>query len=245
MGGAIAVPGNITPVGEFNCIADPVAAARVFALTGLRPECTMPPEASGLGPYPPPEELGKERLNVALFPLDITTPHTLGRDEVVAKTKPLIEKGSPLAEWVGAFLAATFAKSEALYHDSGVFVCFHDPVVVWYAISSEREKESEKWAVEKGEDIRVETGGQWTRGMCVVDRRGMRMVDGEGSEGKGGGGRGGDGKSGDAELLEAEGEKSGDSGGWLSIFKGNRLSRCIGTPGARVLAGVMLDTIFA
>lgn len=199
----------------------------------------MPPEAEGMGGLGKYEGLGEERLNLTLFPLDITTPHTLGRDEVVARTTPLIEKGSPLAEWVGAFLAATFAKSEALYHDSGVFVCFHDPVIVWYAVSSGRAKESEKWAVEKGEDVRVETGGQWTRGMCVVDRRGMRMVDGEGSEGKGGG------KSGDAEILEAEGEKSGDSGNWLSISKGNRLSRCVGTPGARVLAGVMLDTIFA
>ena len=43
MGGAIGVPGNITPVGEFNCYADAVASARVYALTSLLPRATMPP----------------------------------------------------------------------------------------------------------------------------------------------------------------------------------------------------------
>lgn len=126
-----------------------------------------------------------------------------------------------MAEWVTAFLSATFDKSERLYHDSGVFVCFHDPVCVWYALDAPQRPDL--WRVGRGEDVRVETEGQWTRGMCVVDRRGMRMLEGE---------------------RDGEGDVSGDSGGWLSKGRGNRVGRCVGTPGGRMLAGVLLETIF-
>ena len=225
MGGTIDEPGNITPVGEFNCIADAEAAARVYALTSPNPASTMPPmtESSSLRPYPQKDEIGDRRLNVIMFPLDITTPHTLRRDEMEAKTKPLIEKGSPLAEWVGAFLSATFRKSESLYHghDGGsTSVALHDIVCIWYALTSLTQPKS--WEMKRGEDIRVETQGQWTRGMCVVDRRAMKK------------------------LVKDDGESeiAGDMGGWLSTLRGNRLNRCVGTPGARVLAPLLLDTVF-
>ena len=238
MGGTIDEPGNITPVGEFNCIADPIAAARLYALTSPNPATTMPlaplratspntadstPSAS-LPPYPT-SDLGSRRLNVLLFPLDVTTPHTLRRDEVEAKTLPLIAKGSPLAEWVHAFLSATFRKSESLYHGhegGGAFMCLHDPVCVWYALTAE--SQLDQWVVKEGQDVRVETQGQWTRGMCVVDRRDMKMLQ--------------------HDIDVAEGEVSGDSGGWLSEKKGNRVGRCVGTPGDRALAPLLLDTIF-
>lgn len=230
MGGTISEPGNITPVGEFNCIADATAAARVYALTSPRPESTMPPDANqnDLPPYPRKENLGERRLNVTMFPLDITTPHTVSRAQIESKTKPLIEKGSPLAEWVGAFMAATFKKSESLYLEKeglgggASFMCLHDIVCIWYALTFQSQKG--EWEVKKGEDIRVETQGQWTRGMCVVDRRDMKMLaidDGEGEE-----------------------EVSGDSGCWLQKGRGNRLGRCVGTPGAEKLAPLMLRAIF-
>lgn len=227
MGGTIDEPGNITPVGEFNCIADATAAARVYALTSPNPASTLPPanpsDAAPLPPYPKKDKLGDRRLNVIMFPLDITTPHTLRRDEVEAKTKPLIEKGSPLAEWVGAFLSATFQKSEFLYHGhegGSTSVALHDIVCIWYALTSSARPQS--WEVKRGEDIRVETQGQWTRGMCVVDRRDMKMLD----------------------YDDGESQVSGDTGGWLSQLRGNRVNRCVGTPGARVLAPLLLDTIF-
>ncbi|KAL8912020.1 MAG: hypothetical protein Q9172_007568, partial [Xanthocarpia lactea] len=114
MGGAIAVPGNMTPVGEFNTIADAVAAARIYALTSPDPESTMPPfgSATALPDYPPAEKLGDRRLRVIKFPLDITQNHSLRRDEVHAKVGPLAEKGSPLAEWVRAFTEFCFVKTE-------------------------------------------------------------------------------------------------------------------------------------
>lgn len=225
MGGTIDEPGNITPVGEFNCIADAIAAARVYALTSPNPASTMPPVTgpSSLPPYPDKDEIGDRRLNVIMFPLDVTTPHTLRRDEVEAKTKPLIEQDSPLAEWVGAFLSATFQKSESLYHGhegGSTSMALHDAVCIWYVLTATMQARS--WKMNINEDIRVETQGQWTRGMCVVDRRNMKMLDND----------------------DGESEVSGDTGGWLSPLRGNRVKRCVGTPGARMLAPLLLDTIF-
>ncbi|KAL8948083.1 MAG: hypothetical protein Q9222_005701 [Ikaeria aurantiellina] len=225
MGGAIAVPGNMTPVGEFNTIADAVAAARVYALTSPDPASTMPPfgSATSLPDYPPTEELGARRLRVIKFPLDITSQHTLRRDEVYAKVKPLAQQGSPLAEWALAFLNATFKKVESLHegHEAGgdsTYIHLHDPLCVWHAIAGESLKDM--WHLIQKEDMRIETVGQWTRGMCVVDRRDRKKA------------------------KEGEKEVEGDMGDWLSWKKGNRIDRCIGTPGNRVLAGVLLESIF-
>ncbi|KAL8766565.1 MAG: hypothetical protein Q9209_006708 [Squamulea sp. 1 TL-2023] len=227
MGGAIAVPGNMTPVGEFNIIADAVAAARIYALTSPEPESTMPPfgSATALSDYPSREELGDRRLRVVKFPLDITTRHSLRRGEVHAKIKPLAERGSPLAEWVMAFTDHSFMKMESLHHGHGneseeTEVSLHDPVCVWYAIATGGGEETKGWELVKGEDIRVETLGQWTRGMCVVDRRDRKKA------------------------VEGEGEVDGDMGEWLSWKKGNRIDKCVKTPGERVLAGLLLDTVF-
>ena len=225
MGGTIDEPGNISPVAEFNCIADATAAARVYALTSPNPASTMPPTAgpSFLPPYPTKADIGDRRLNVVMFPLDITTPHTLRRAEADAKIQPLIEKGSPLAEWVGAFLSATFDKSESLYHGQkgeSTSMALHDIVCIWYALTSSTQSKS--WEMNRGEDIRVETQGQWTRGMCVVNKRDRKMLDND----------------------DGESQVTGDMGGWLSALRGNRINRCVGTPGVRMLAPLLLDTIF-
>ncbi|KAL9009448.1 MAG: hypothetical protein Q9173_005523 [Seirophora scorigena] len=203
MGGAVEVPGNMTPVGEFNTIADAAAAARVYALTSPEPESTMPPfgEKVNLPGYPNPGVLGDRRLKLVMFPLDITTRHTLRRDEVYAKLKPLCDSSSPLAEWVLAILDATFKKVESLHqgHDVGgdaTYVSMHDPLCIWYAATGETQ--ADEWRMIEGEDIRIETVGQWTRGMCVVDRRDRKK------------GR------------EGEKEVEGDMGEWLSWKKGNR-----------------------
>ena len=203
----------------------------------------MPPESiskrAELPPYPPADKLGDRRLNVTLFPLDITTPHTLSHHALMAKTKPLITAGSPLAEWVDAFLGATFKKSDSLYIDTEAGVTasdkydlevpFHDPVCIWYALTTSAPSpgpanSNHGWTIKHKEDIRVETLGQWTRGMYVVDRRGRQMVD-TGADGEGA-------------------ETSADNGDWLSVKKGNRLGRCVGTPGVKGLEEVLLGTLF-
>ncbi|KAI9795276.1 MAG: hypothetical protein M1835_006084 [Candelina submexicana] len=241
MGGAVQCPGNMTPVAEFNTYADSVAAARVYALTSPDPKSTMPPAPppSTHTPNPPPPFLGgydlagvKERLNIKLFPLDITSRHLLTRGEVQKTVQPLAEKGSPLAEWVTAILESTYRKIETLgkqgmgedFKGEKVGLSLHDPLCVWYALS----ESDSRWRFEE-EDIRVETAGQWTRGMCVVDRRGRKMMD-EGQDGERG--------------LVREGNVPGDTDGWLSRRKGNRLKRFVGSPGEEQFGRYLLERIF-
>lgn len=272
MSGAIFHPGNITPVGEFNALADAYAAARVFALTSPDPASTMPPpppptisldgsvtsSARPLLPYPPKNTLGDRRLNLILFPLDLTTAHILGRDDFASKTSDLVERGSPLAEWTAAFLASTFNTMETLHKGLdkgglGTFTSLHDPACVWYAMtadememssdnSNDRDKkqkenhasintttsnqsqDQQQWTITPPEDIRIETQGQWTRGMCVIDRRDRKRLADDHDEGK--------------DFIQT------DHGGWLKRGKGNRVRRCVGTPGERVLARLMLERIF-
>ena len=103
-------------------------------------------------------------------------------------------------------------------------MCLHDIVCIWYALSNgdESQQKGEEWEFREGEDIRVETQGQWTRGMCIVDRREMKMLD----------------------IDYVEGEVKGDTGGWLQRGRGNRLDRCVGTLGEELLAPLLLDKIF-
>lgn len=249
MGGVVDGPGNATPVAEFNTLADPTAAARIFALTAPRPESTMPPAISQTSsdssaktgdcklertvlPHNQPAEtlfssaLSSEgRLKIILFPLDITRPHTICRDQFTLAIDSRLQSGSPLAEWVTGFMNPTFLTKETLHHGhsgGNTSLNLHDPLTVWYALTFEQLNGSgdQLWSISEGEDIRVETRGQWTKGMIVVDRRTRK--------------RGGD----------TEEEVVGDKDGWLSKMNGNRVSRCVGTPGESELARFWLERVF-
>lgn len=229
----------MTPVAEFNTFADSVAAARLYALTSPQPSTTMPPTLptpSGhqnsspplphQGPYPTSKLWRK--LTVTLFPLDITSPHLLTRGEYNAHIQPLLEAGSPLAEWTNAWLGATFAKVESLQTNvsgDAVGLELHDPLCVWYVLAqaAEGSRGLEGWKCIQNEDVRVETTGQWTRGMCVVDGRSRRRRE--------------------EESLQ---EVPGDAGNWLSARSGNRLRRCVGTPdgGRGVFGRFLLGRLF-
>lgn len=220
---------QITPVAEFNTFADTVAAARVYALTSPNPHTTMPPTPPAPpgkpeGEHPPPflapypGKLSK-RLRVTLFPLDITERHVLSRGEYRKTIEPLLAAKSPLAEWTSAFLNSTFDKFETLQENASgdtVGLQLHDPLCIWYCMEAE-----DKWQLNQDEDIRVETSGHWTRGMCVVDRRSRRKRE-----------------------ADDVGERAGDSGNWLSSAAGNRLGRCVGSPGKDVFGGYILKRVF-
>ena len=221
---------QITPVAEFNTFADTVAAARVYALSSPNPHTTMPPvppapTGTKKGTHPPPylspypSKLSKQ-LKVTLFPLDITEKHVMARGEFNQTMSPRLAAKSPLAEWVNAFMSSTFDKVESLHPElSGddVALQLHDPLCVWYCMAAT----DPKWKLSVDEDIRVETSGQWTRGMCVVDRRSRRKRD-----------------DGD------EGEISGDHGSWLSSRAGNRLQRCVGSLGEKTFGKYLLERVF-
>lgn len=117
-------------------------------------------------------------------------------------------------------------------------VVLHDPLCVWWALGASRhglldaapkgqvESSNAGWKLGPPLDIRVESAGQWSRGACVVDKR-DRKQETEAQE--------------EAERL---GDRTGDSGAWLSDKRGNRIRVCNATPGKETFAKMLLDTIF-
>ncbi|SPQ18844.1 c8b8f37f-1675-4733-b3ab-748eb41e318c [Thermothielavioides terrestris] len=237
MGGAVEVEGNVSPCAEFNCLADAVAAARVFALTSLIPSSTMPPTIHGKSFLPPyPAKLSRQ-LKLTLFPLDITTPHELRRRAFNEVVQPLKEAGSPLAQWTDTFMNGTFNKIDSMLGDSsGAGLSLHDPLCVWYMLS----RDDPGWkTVAKPQDIRIETCGQWTRGMHIIDRR-IRAKPGEAGTAV---------QTHPADPMDAVSvtvdEVPGDTMGWLSVRKGNRINRMLESPVRDTFAEILLRKVFA
>ncbi len=220
MGGAVEVPGNVTPVAEFNTFADAVATARVFALTSPTPASTMPPVPTGKSTLPPyPEKLSR-RLNLSLFPLDITTPHLLNMGHFLESIEPQLVAGSPLGMWVNTFMKGVFKQIISMIGDAEEpGLSLHDPLTIWYMLTGS----SPEWKLAKDapEDIRVETAGQWTHGMHVSDRRGRVRADGKARE----------------EIV-------GDEAGWLSVKRGNRINRYVSSPGYDAFAPYLMARLF-
>ena len=70
-----------------------------------------------------------------------------------------------------------------------------------------------------GLDIRVETQGQWTRGMCVVDRRSRKR-------------------------RENDEPDLNDDGQWLGKLSGNRVDVLEEAPAGQALADLLLQRMF-
>jgi inosine-uridine nucleoside N-ribohydrolase len=257
MGGAIDVEGNITPVAEFNTYADAVATARVFALTSPTPSSTMPPSPINKSSLPPyPKKLSKT-LNLTLFPLDVTTPHLLKRLDFREKVDPLVKAGSPLAEWTSAFVLKTLEKIESLTRkQENPGLELHDPLCIWYMLT----RNAPQWmlAPKAPEDIRVETTGQWTRGMHIVDRRQRKKAGPPAEQVKSPGAVD---ISNPMESLNFATESSvvedgltiaegthkdppGDNGVWLQYNMGNRINRIVSTPGEDAFGPYLIERLF-
>lgn len=239
MGGVIEEAGNMTPLAEFNTFADAHAAARVYALSSPNPKTTMPPHAPGsekyakgeatnpeaapLSDYPHYKQLGDRRLNVVLFPLDITEKHFMWEKDFDAAADPLTQRNSPLAQWMKAWVGGTFRKVQSLQDNAPeAFFHLHDPTPIWYAIDGHRN--AANWTVKTNVDLRVETAGQWSRGHCIVDKRaGRKKYDDDGEAG----------------------EIAGDEGGWLSTGRGNRLGWCTKSPGESLLGHLLVKQVLA
>lgn len=222
MGGTVDGIGNVTPVSEFNVYADPYAAARVYALSSPIPSSTMPipnegERSTGLPPYP--SKLSKQ-LKLTLMSLDITEFHMLSRGQFTSYAAPHLDQGSPLAQWMTAFMTPMLEKMERLHlgHEGdGAALALHDPLCIWYVLT----QDDILWkpSARSPEDIRIETQGQWTRGMTVGDKRARRR-------------------------RNSDGEVPHDRGNWLGNKSGNRIFRMLESPGRHVAAGYLLDLIF-
>lgn len=227
MGGTVDGIGNVTPVAEFNVYADPYAAARVYALSSPIPSSTMPIAVEGqpsaaLAPYPP--RLSKQ-LKLTLMSLDITEYHMLSRGAFTAFARPLLSppvgaESSPLASWMTAFMTPMLDKMERLHlgHEGeGAALALHDPLCIWYVLTSA--DPAWKASHRSPEDIRVETKGQWTRGMTVGDKRARRR-------------------------RNSDGEVPHDRGNWLGNRSGNRVYRMLESPGREIAGEYMMKMIF-
>ncbi|KAF5012970.1 hypothetical protein FDECE_1017 [Fusarium decemcellulare] len=234
MGGAVHCEGNVTPVAEFNCYADAVAAARVYALTSFNPHSTMPAVPQELSTLPAyPAKLSRQ-LKLTLCPLDITTPHLINKSYFNDNIKPHIDAGSPLAKWVSHFITGAFGKIESMEGDENEpGLSLHDPLTVWYMLT----RDDPKWKTpEKLEDIRVETSGQWTRGMHVVDRR-FRVKPAEAAVALSAN------PDEDPQIIALD-TVPGDDHAWLSVRKGNRVNRVIDSPGHDLFKEVLMQRVF-
>lgn len=168
---------QVSPVAEFNVFADASAAARVYALTSPNPSSTMPPppidpaSTTTLPPYPP--NLSRQ-LRLTMLSLDTTENHVLSRAQFESHIAGPLKSGSPLAEWLSAFMTPMLDKMEALHiGHSGktASLALHDPLTIWYVLTRDTLGWDPSPAKPRFEDIRVETSGQWTKGMTLVDRR--------------------------------------------------------------------------
>ncbi|WVQ74783.1 hypothetical protein IAR50_004389 [Cryptococcus sp. DSM 104548] len=159
MGGAFEVPGNTSPVAEFNCFADPYAAAAILDAT----------------------KAGK--IELILAPLDITTPHAIPFYDLIhpsvvpiANEKGVVAvKGDPTP--LERFTSAMLVRVRGLQASFGLpdSMEMHDPVAVWFAIAHASQKRGSAPAVGwrlKPREFMIERNGELTRGMIVVDRRG-------------------------------------------------------------------------
>lgn len=222
MGGTVDGIGNVTPVAEFNVFADPYAAARVYALSSPIPSSTMPIPTEGeksmhMPAYPP--HLSRP-LKVTLMSLDITEHHALSRRDFNRIVMPLDSAGSPLAHWVTAFMGPMLDKMERLHtgHEGdGAALALHDPLCIWYILTqNDKAWKNSQWSPE---DIRVETSGQWTRGMTIGDKRPRKR-------------------------RNSDGEVPHDRGNWLGNKSGNRIYRMLESPGRERAGQELLERIF-
>lgn len=152
MGGALDVPGNTSPVAEFNFFADPWAAKVLLE----------------------DAERNGHRLPIHLLPLDTTSRHTVPYSDIMLEESSDLFKKNFLFQLMTKFLRKprsvtnSFAPPNEPF-DASKYDLFeaHDPLAVAHAIFY---TDSDKWGSTRRPFL-VETDGRLTRGFCVVDRR--------------------------------------------------------------------------
>ncbi|KAF9579584.1 hypothetical protein BGW38_004103 [Lunasporangiospora selenospora] len=149
MGGNLDLPGNVTPVAEFNFHACPHAVHKMLQATVHEDPAKV--------------------IDLFMLPTDVTHQVTLRKGEF---KKHVSELDTPLSKFASALFLDYLYKlvEEKLHIDH---MSLHDPLCVGFFLDIEYEEDIANvgWHVEQ-RDIRIETEGTLTRGMLVIDRRG-------------------------------------------------------------------------
>ena len=125
-----------------------------------------------------------------MAPLDITTPHQIPFDDLIHPDFMPLADGTlpapsttdvpgPLKSFVSAMLVRVRGLQASFGLDDAMEM--HDPVAVWYALAHAGKAPldmADEWELQD-RDFKIERMGELTRGMCVVDRRGMGDAAGE------------------------------------------------------------------
>lgn len=166
MGGAFDVPGNTSPVAEFNWYADPYSV-RVL-----------------IDEAPRHAALNGRRLPIQVLPLDITSHHTVPYSKLVKSTyetpADAPQGASHLEQFVGTFLTHPRAFTnnmvapQEFHPDKHDLFQAHDPLAVAHAVFAPMfasgSIDGHGWK-HSPRRFQIETSGDLTRGFCVVDRR--------------------------------------------------------------------------
>jgi inosine-uridine nucleoside N-ribohydrolase len=108
------------------------------------------------------------------------------------------------------------------HEGDNIGISLHDPLCVWYLFTQSEPQYAIKLAEPK--DIRVETSGQWTRGMYVIDRRDRRKMPGKGDE--------------PVEVV-------GDAGVWLDQRAGNKIRVAVESGGQEIFGEELIKRILS
>ncbi|KAF7362085.1 Inosine-uridine preferring nucleoside hydrolase [Mycena venus] len=164
MGGALDVPGNTSPVAEFNFFADPYAVKKLLIQAEIENPTLLPLD------------------RFIMLPLDITTPHELPFPFYKDKVDPSFETSakpsdpsnkSPLTHFTSSFLEQTRVVMLQFGKDA---MELHDIVAMWCAIGNPPVPDGCVDTLALGWSARnrifdIERTGELTRGFLVVDRR--------------------------------------------------------------------------
>ncbi|GJJ77960.1 purine nucleosidase [Entomortierella parvispora] len=147
MGGCIDIPGNVTPMAEFNFHACPTSVHEIL-------QATMNKDPA-------------KAIKLYMLPTDVTQTVSMEASVLKEYITPL---QTPLSKFTTKLLGFLFDLLKRRLHYTAMNL--HDPLCIGFFIDLEHEADITKvgWQVQE-RDIRIEVEGTLTRGMLVVDRR--------------------------------------------------------------------------